>query len=204
MRMLAIESSGRTLSMALFEERRLQAEALKPAQMRQTESLAPLLKEILAGANWKASQLGAIAISLGPGSFTGLRTGLAFAKGLAFANKALLLGIPTLEAWALNEKTAEVWLQAGKGMVYRGKFIDGLASQAPDLLPLEDAQNQRDGTLKLLGNGQNSEAFLKAGVIGELALKRMARGERDEVSSLEPIYLRRPEAEILWEKLGRA
>lgn len=198
MKMLALETSGTLLSLALFEDAALKLELAAPAPMRQNESLAPLVQELLGRLNWKAGQLEAVAVSLGPGSFTGLRTGLAFAKGLCYATGAAMVGIPTLQAWAEGEGLAEVWLDARRGMAYRGAFKDSVEIKAPCMLALEQARIELGSGFKVVGDLVEGSSA-SAARVGRLALKRLQQGLVDSPASLEPIYLRRPEAEILWE-----
>lgn len=193
MKLLAIECSSKVLSLAAFESGELKAELSQEAPLRQIESLAPMTQKMLAGLNWKASELKALAVSLGPGSFSGLRSSLAFAKGLSFATGAQILGIPTLEAWA--EPNAEVWLDARRGMVYR--LSPGKEQR---MLPLEEAKAELAPGMKVLGDVVNPGARPSAAAVGRLALQRIARGEKDDPATVEPIYLRRPEHEIMWEK----
>ena len=202
MRLLAIESSAAELSLALFDGLELRLERAQPALMRQNESLAPLVVAALAEAGWKPGELGLIAISLGPGSFTGLRTGLAFAKGLSYATGAKLVGIPTLDAWALQSglNELEVWIDARKGMVYRGRYSNGRAAEPALMLPRESAEKERPAGTATVG----LEGQLKAEFVGRLALKRFAAGQVDDPLLLEPLYLRRSEAELLWEKRNGA
>jgi tRNA threonylcarbamoyladenosine biosynthesis protein TsaB len=199
LKLLALETSGPLLSLALFEDGRLLAQASAQAAMRQSESLAPLVDELLKGRGWKAGQLQAVAVSLGPGSFTGLRTGLAFAKGLCFATGAKLLGVPTLDAWAEGAGRAEVWLDARRGLVYRGSYDSGKALAEPLMMPLEEARALAKDA-PVLGDAAPQPGLADAAKVGRLAAKRLQAGESDELGSLEPIYLRRPEHEILWER----
>jgi tRNA threonylcarbamoyladenosine biosynthesis protein TsaB len=199
MKLLALETSGTLLSLALFEDSALLAQASAQAAMRQSESLAPLVDGLLKGRGWKAGQLQAVAVSLGPGSFTGLRTGLAFAKGLSFATGAKLLGVPTLEAWAEGAERAEVWLDARRGLVYRGSFASGRSLAEPSMMPLEEARALA-GSSPVLGDIAPQPGLADAAKVGRLALKRLLAGESDDAGALEPIYLRRPEHEILWER----
>ena len=202
MKLLALETSSRVLKLAAFEADTLKREVTVEAPMRQNESLAPLFRTLLDTLVWKATELEALAISLGPGSFAGLRSGLAFAKGLAYANGASLIGVSTLKAWAWPEQAegALVWLDARNGQVYRGVYRAGVALAPESMLSLEEAKAEvfpgcrQVGDLPGLGGGCSAEA------VGRLALKRLALGEKDEAASLEPIYLRRAEAELLWEK----
>lgn len=196
MKLLALETSGPLLSLAAFENGSLKLELSEAALMRQNESLAPLTEKLLTQLGWKASELNAVAVSLGPGSFTGLRTGLAFAKGLCYANSASLVGIPTLDAWAEGQAAAEVWLDARRGMIYRRK-----PGRDAEMLELEKARAElRPGTA-VLGDAIEPKRQPSAARVGRLALLRLEKGERDDAALLEPLYLRRPEAEILWEKL---
>lgn len=200
MKLLAIESSAEMLSLAVFEDGVFELELSEKAAMRQNESLAPLVEKILRESGWKASDLNAVAVSLGPGSFTGLRTGLAFAKGLCFATGALMIGVPTLEAWADGTAQAEVWLDARRGMVYRGVYEGGASLAEPRMLPLEEAKAELRPGFTILGDIAEPKGSASAIRVGRLALKRLAKGDTDPADAIEPIYLRRPEAEILWEK----
>jgi tRNA threonylcarbamoyladenosine biosynthesis protein TsaB len=193
MKLLAIESSSRRLSLAAFEGGQLKLELDEHALMRQNESLAPLAARLLEAIKWKAAELQAVAVSLGPGSFTGLRTGLAFAKGLCFATGARLIGVPTLLAWAEGRPQAQVWLDARRGMVYRHA-----PGQQPMMLPISQAKAGLAEGVELLGDTQDPEACVSAAAVGRLALLRLQKGEADDASLLEPIYLRRAEAVILW------
>jgi len=163
--------------------------------MRQNERLAPLAQDLLARLGWKAAELNAVAVSLGPGSFSGLRTGLAFAKGLCYATGARMLGVPTLQAWAEADPAAEVWLDARRGMVYRHA-----PGKEPRMMPLKEAQAELAAGTKVLGDALDEAARPSAAAAGRLALRRMERGEKDDPAAIEPSYLRRPEAEILWEQ----
>jgi tRNA threonylcarbamoyladenosine biosynthesis protein TsaB len=194
-KLLAMETSSRTLSLAAFDGGALKAELFEAAVMRQNEALAPLVQKILASLGWKAAEINAVAVSQGPGSFAGLRSGLAFAKGLSFACGASILGVPTLEAWAEADPEAEVWLDARRGLVYR-RNPGGEA----EMIPLEAAKLALKPGQKVLGDVTDPESRLGAAAVGRLALLRLAKGEKDDPSLIEPIYLRRPEAEILWEK----
>jgi tRNA threonylcarbamoyladenosine biosynthesis protein TsaB len=193
--MLAIECSSKLLSLAAFESGELKRELSEEAPMRQIERLAPLTQELLGALNWKAGGLQALAVSLGPGSFSGLRCSLAFAKGLCYATGAQMLGVSTLEAWAEIDPHAEVWLDARRGMVYR--YSPGKESR---MLPLSEAKAELAAGVKVLGDALNFEARPSAAAVGRLALKRLARGEKDDPAAIEPIYMRRPEVEILWEQ----
>ena len=98
---LGIETSTRLGSVALIDETRLIAEYRVSLEMKQAERLLPLIDAMLKETKISLSDLGAIAVSVGPGLFTGLRVGIATAKGLAMGRGLPLFPVPTLQAIAL-------------------------------------------------------------------------------------------------------
>lgn len=200
MKLLALETSSALLSLAGFEDGVLKRELSTESLMRQNENLAPLVQRLFAELGWKASQLNAVAVSLGPGSFTGLRTGLAFAKGLCYASGASLIGVPTLQAWAQGSGEVEVWLDARRGFIYRGAYKNGSSVKEPRMMPLEQARVELPAGFSVLGDVETPTGLPSAVRVGQLALQRIQLGEQDDPALLEPVYLRRAEAEILWEK----
>ncbi len=106
MRILAVDTSLRAGSVALWEDDRLVRQADLPSGESTTRLLAPTIAEQLAAVGWKPRQLDLIAVSQGPGSFTGLRVGVTTAKTLAYAAGAEVIGVHTLEAIA--------WQAAGR------------------------------------------------------------------------------------------
>jgi hypothetical protein len=85
-------------------------------------------------------------------------------------------------------------------MVYRGAYKGGRELEPPRMMPLAEAQTLRLHALPLLGDLEGASGSVSAAQVGLLALARLRRGERDEPALVEPLYLRRPEAELLWEK----
>src|SRR5438445_3979806 len=126
MRMLAIETATPTQSVALLDDDRLLAEESYDAKGSRGGLLLPTVDHVLRKAGVAAKDLDAVAVSIGPGSFTGLRVGLATAKGLALGTGATVVGVSTLEALAaayepaaalvictlLDASPAEVYLSA--------------------------------------------------------------------------------------------
>ena len=106
MRILAVDTSLRAGSIALWEDDRLVADVDLPAGQSTTQSLAPTIAAQLTAAAWNPRQLDLIAVSQGPGSFTGLRVGVTTAKMIAYVAGAEVMGINTLEAIAWQAATA--------------------------------------------------------------------------------------------------
>jgi tRNA threonylcarbamoyladenosine biosynthesis protein TsaB len=218
MKLLALEAGGPVLGAALFDGDRALARAHRRSPQRQTENLAPLVGGLLQDAGLAAAALDAVACGVGPGSFTGLRSSLAFARGLSLGRPGLrLLGVATLEAWAeawcpAGAREAWVLLDGRRGQVYRGAYRrdpGGLWSplNEPALLPLEQALAESAQAACVLSDldGRSRGAAVRpdsadlAEAVGRLALAAEAAGRPD--AGWEPRYLRRSEAEILWERL---
>lgn len=102
MRVLGIETSGEEAGIALVDDSGLVAEEQFRHEMQLSQCLHPRLEGLLRTAGWKPADLDGVAASIGPGSFTGLRIGVAAAKALAFALDRPALPVPTLEALAVE------------------------------------------------------------------------------------------------------
>jgi tRNA threonylcarbamoyladenosine biosynthesis protein TsaB len=183
----------------------------------------PAVDRALGEARITLDALGGIAVSIGPGSFTGLRIGLSTAKGLAYATGLPLVGVPTLEAmaWALPAARWQICpvLDARKQEVYAALFrheADGLRRIAEDaaMAPEELCRLIRNPTL-FLGDGVEPYGALfrerlgdkmlcpplasrgaRPACVAELGRQRLLRGERDAPETLTPAYLRPSEAEL--------
>ena len=141
MRLLAIETATPAQSVALVEDDRLLAELSYEAQGNRGGMLLPTVDRVLRKAGVAPGDLDAVAVSVGPGSFTGLRVGLATAKGLALGAGARLAGMSTLEAlaegYALTDGMICALLDAYRGEVYMAVFRRNgnvLERVAPDVV----------------------------------------------------------------------
>jgi tRNA threonylcarbamoyladenosine biosynthesis protein TsaB len=235
MRLLAIETATSAQSVALFEEDRLLADISYEANAHKGGLLLPAVDRLLKQAGLAAKDLGAVAVSVGPGSFTGLRVGLATAKGLALGTGAMLVGVPTLEVlaegYAVPDVTICALLDARRGEVFMALFRRvgaggtgiGLERVSPDaVLTPEAVQSvlaRAESPVHLIGDGavryrERFEAMLgdrvcmtetglrtvpSAAVTGLVGLRQLAGGKRPG-AVVEPVYLRKAEAEVNWEK----
>jgi tRNA threonylcarbamoyladenosine biosynthesis protein TsaB len=153
------------------------------------------------------SDIDRVAVTVGPGSFTGLRVGLAFAKGLALALGRPCVGIGTLEALAFSIDS-DGWrvaaINAGRGQLYWQIFSDGRPVTAPDVLPFETAVARilevvGYGAPILIGPGASELAkVLPASRVVELTAplpEAVARlGAQADLTPARPMYLRAPDA----------
>ena len=223
-KMLALETSTEVLSVACMENGICKISEKRAAVMRHSEELAPLVAEMMNKVGWSFKELDLLAAGLGPGSFTGIRTGLAFAKVLTFRTDIRLYGIPTMQSWVWaqseNEGQFRVILDARRGMYYTSVWLkdkeqvvekkqSGMLS-AEELI-LEMKNDPADafccGNVMLhasLSGYQPLKRCLNtvpdATHIAKAAWQRFSRGEADNPEFLEPLYLRRAEAELLWEQ----
>jgi tRNA threonylcarbamoyladenosine biosynthesis protein TsaB len=171
------------------------------------ERLAPMARDVMDKAGLAFAALDRIAVTIGPGSFTGLRVGIAFAKGLALALGKPAVGIGTLEALAA-EGAGLVFpaIDARRGQLYLQAFEDGRALMAPDALTAEVAaarlaELSQGRPFTLVGSGAALLADLSPTAVGIPAegadARHVARlGSARTPGPLKPLYLRAPDAKL--------
>lgn len=126
MKVLAIESSAVAASIAVAEDDKLLCEYTTNYKKTHSQTLMPMIEEVTNMINLDLSELDIIAVSKGPGSFTGLRIGVATAKGLAHTLEIPIVGVPTLDALAYNiactDKIICPLMDARRSQVYTGLY----------------------------------------------------------------------------------
>lgn len=229
MSILAIDTASSVSSVAVASEGKLRSEVTVEAGRTHSETLLSHIEGALAFAGVGRSALIGVAVSIGPGSFTGLRIGLSTAKALAYGLGIPLVGVSTLAALALAFPVPGIYtlalMDAQKGNAYAGLYewkagelfevrpvhvaplADAIAEAAamgrPVLLTGELVQKRRSRLVDLPENVSLAPAHLltaRAAYVAQLGSARLAAGESDDVMTLEPFYIRRSEAEVLWEK----
>ena len=213
--LLAVDTSTLWIGLALYDGKCVVSEETWLSQNHHSVELAPALSSLLERSGVAGHDLSALAIALGPGSFTSLRIGLAFIKGLALALHLPVVGVPSLdilaEAQPVREQPLAVILQAGRGRLavgwYRSQAGRWLSSGEPEMTTAEElAQSIRKPTL-VCGELSNDERLLLArkhknvilaspaqslrrpGFLAEIAWKRWQAGQVDEPVALAPLYL---------------
>lgn len=139
---LSIDTALGETSLALSQGERLVSEFHHPARDQQAKMLVPWVEAMLKQNNVWYPDLGGIAVSIGPGGFTGIRIGLATARALAFAAKKPIAGFSTLEILAAHSNVGKVTavLPAGRGLVFHQQFAEGIKPLTePQMLVLEPA-----------------------------------------------------------------
>lgn len=209
MNILALDTCLGACSVAVLVDDVPAATIVEAMTRGHQERLGGMVAEAMADALLGFVDLDRIAVTIGPGSFTGLRVGLAFAKGLALASGRPWVGIGTLEAMAASAGGAGVvaaCLDAGRGQVYLQVFVDGRAVTDPEVLS-RDVVGARlssvwtTGPLRLVGSGAALLAELAPGaeVIAltapdPIAVARLASVDQPPLSPPRPLYLRAPDA----------
>ena len=143
---LGIDTTGRYCSAALIDGEKILARASQEIGVGHAEVLGPMVQDLLARAKTPISQVGKIAVCVGPGSFTGLRVGLSFAKGLALPHNIPLVGISALEIWAktFDPEGARSIIAAAdvkRGQILYQNWVGGACADAPALLEYETAES---------------------------------------------------------------
>ena len=222
-RILGLETATQRASVGLLIDGEVVVEQSVPAQGSHAVSLLPLIDAVLRQADCGVDALDAVAVSSGPGSFTGLRVGISVAKGFARATGVRLVAVPTLEALARTVPGAPgmvcALLDARKGELYAACFessAGGCRRLTADRLVTPEALVALLPTpCVVVGDGVTvCESVLRGqlgervtllpaethgprgGVIAALGWERLQAGQLADVPSLEPTYVRPSEAEL--------
>jgi tRNA threonylcarbamoyladenosine biosynthesis protein TsaB len=201
MRVLAIDTSTLTASVAVVVDGVVVA-ASEARTGAHSERLMPLVAEVTGRAGVAPRSLDAVAVGAGPGSFTGLRIGMATAKGIAFAAGVPLWLVSSLAALAHGVPGLAVGaLDARRGEVYAGFYRDGVAVAAERVVPpaelaaaIAAIRGERE-PVTVVGDipGADHTRTPSAAAVGLLALA----GDRvDALAGGAPAYLRPAEAEV--------
>ena len=227
MRILAIETATLAGSAALLDGDRVIGQSLLDIALTHSERLMAMVDHLLRDCGWDVARLEALAVSVGPGSFTGLRVGIATAKGLALARGLPVAPVPTLDALASNLPFADSpvcpLLDARKGEVYLSLYRwngDRMDRQweylalspraaaerlAPPVIVIGDGVPACRPFLAHLGAGLRvappTHTAPSAAVVGWLGGRMLESGRAVGAEALEPLYLRPSAAEL---RAGRA
>lgn len=222
MNLLAVDTSTTSCSVALLSGGRLLSERTITDGKTHSIHLMPLIHELLEGCRWVVADLDAMAVTRGPGTFTGLRIGISTVKGLAAAVRVPVVGISSLAALAfphLGQNRAVVPLiDARRGEVYYARYSgdmrateplgpiavaapEAVADEAPDgaLLIGSGARLYRDlfrSRCPRVQVGDNAQHVIRAASVGRLALARTVMPDRDCAAALVPDYIRKSDAQI--------
>ena len=230
MLLLAFETSAKAASVALFGDGKLLAEAYQNTGLTHSQTLMVMAEDALKTAGKTAADVTAVAVAEGPGSFTGVRIGVAAAKGFAWGKELPCCGVSTLEAMAAGLGLWEGYIcpcmDARRSQVYNAMFYVNqgkLERTAPDraiaLADLAAELKELKGPIFLVGDGAElchktlgseipnlilppeHKRHQRAVGVGLMAMEKLAAGENCDGAALTPNYLRLSQAER--EKLER-
>jgi len=216
--LVALDTATGYASLALHDGFQVRVEHTWESQRRHTVELLPRLVAALEQVGLGAEHLSGVAVTRGPGSFTGLRVGIAVAKGLALARGLPLVGVPTLDVVAAaqgrDRRPLCAVLQAGRGRLcvatYRWRAGGWVAREEARLTTWSALVGQTVVPTLFCGEidpaGADALASLgelavlvpaaarlrRAGFLAEVAWRRLKRGETDDPATLTPIYLQYP------------
>lgn len=233
-RLLALETSWSTGSVALFTQGRLLSERSISEGMRHGRDLVPVVSELVDAAGLSPQDINAVAVSAGPGSFTGLRIAATVARMLAWQNSAATVAVPTLQAIAAQ--AAELARRGGnseivavgdalRGGIYAARFAvpaEGVAGPPQYIAtetvgPAEEIAEAIAEDSLITGDGLKRFAALfgryvhapadiwhpTAAMTGEIGLWMLKEGRGTDPAKLEPLYVRQPAPEEVWQRRQR-
>lgn len=225
MKLLALDSSGLVASVAVVTEEAMLAEYTVNYKKTHSQTLLPMLEEIVKMIDMELSEIDAIAVAAGPGSFTGLRIGSATAKGLGLALNKPIIPVPTLDGLAYNlfgtDKVICPLMDARRNQVYTGLYEFNKEEfrivKQQNVVTVEeiiDTINQQGKEVIFLGDGtavykeiirekikvdyQFAPVHLnrqRAGAVGALAIQLYQKKQIETAEQHEPVYLRLSQAE---------
>lgn len=229
MLVLSVDSSYSTATCALIKDDKILAEINLNDKKQHSVILMRLIDSILKEYEIDINDIDAFIISRGPGSFTGLRIGMATLKGLAFASKKPLISVSTLDALAYNSISFQGIICPIMDALRDNIYTCLYKNENNNLTPLIKGQclniNElvtilKEQTLPIIfvGDGvakhkeflqenipnsffaPNHSNFPKASSVGELGIKKINDGVIENIDSINPIYLRKSQAEREYEK----
>jgi tRNA threonylcarbamoyladenosine biosynthesis protein TsaB len=218
---LGLDTATKACSAAVWKQGAVLARECVPMERGHTEALIPMVERVLGAAALAFRDLDLIAVTVGPGAFTGLRVGLAAARGIALAADIPCIGVTTLEAIAAavprqeqDERIVLVVLETKRGDFYAQAFSpEGIglaaprvvdATALPDLVQVREAVVAGDAAAAVIAElraaGVVAELatvaeFADAGVVADIAARRFLAKE-GPLQPPSPLYVRRPEAQL--------
>ena len=217
MRILALDSTANTSTAAVLEDGVLLSLYTANIKNTHSETLLPMVKSVLDTLKLTVDDIDAFAVSEGPGSFTGVRIGVATVKGLAFGREKKCVGVSTIEALAKNMEGFDgvvcPIMNARRGQVYTGAFLKGkriLEDQCMLLCDLIPFLEKYGAPIYFVGDGysliegMDNKLFMhtpemlryqNAYSVGKIAYEKILNGEFVTDSELRVEYLRKAQAE---------
>ncbi len=200
--LLAVDTSTAQIGLGLYDGVQVVAESIWQSQQHHTIELAPALADLMKRTGVAMADIQAVGVALGPGSFTALRVGLAFVKGLALARKLALVGIPTLDVVAGGQPASKLplvaVLQAGRGRI-AAQHYRPVGEQQHLLCPWSAQGTPQITTADALADSIEKPTIV-AGELTAAERQRLARKKVNVLLPAPPQCVRRPSilAQLAW------
>ena len=196
MNIIAIETATDICGIALIKNGKCIEKVEKQIPKKHAEQLPVFYETLINSSNYNKLKINAIAVSIGPGSFTGLRVGLGFAKGLAYAKNLPIIPVPTLDALGISSKLINkysVLLYSHRDIVYCQDFKKNRAFIKPRAIQWEKIDHSKQifhyGCEKLIKKENHQILIPSAQKVGELAAKHYEAWLVKDFYDLVPNYI---------------
>lgn len=224
---LAVETSGRIGSIAIVDDGKVLAEDTFSHGLQHAAQIICRIDALLKAQQWQPRDLQELYLSIGPGSFTGLRIGVTLIKTLSFVTGARIAAVPTLDVLARNAPTEAqnviVVLDAKREQIFTARYSREEAtgpwviSEPPHLDRLDAMLSRSPRPVHLIGEGipyhrqfigEDPQVIVtdsavwraRASVVAELGTALLRDGMATDPQKLVPLYIRKPEAQEKWEQ----
>jgi tRNA threonylcarbamoyladenosine biosynthesis protein TsaB len=218
--LLAVDTSTTWIGLALYDGTRVLGEMTWQSKNHHTVELSPGIHELLNRCGMRSTDLEALGVAIGPGSFTSLRIGLALVKGMALALRIPVVGVPTLDVLVAAQPVRDIQLaallQAGRSRLalvwYEAKDGKWRSRSEPQIITAEELVLQLNKPTLVVGEinaterqvlsrrrknaimASPAQSLRRPSYLAEIAWERWRAGQVDDVISLSPIYLHVAEA----------
>ncbi|HEX5243725.1 MAG TPA: tRNA (adenosine(37)-N6)-threonylcarbamoyltransferase complex dimerization subunit type 1 TsaB [Tepidisphaeraceae bacterium] len=224
---LAVETSGRVGSIAIVEDGKVVAEDTFSHGLQHAAQIICRIDALLKARQWQPRDLQELYLSIGPGSFTGLRIGVTLVKTLAFVTGARMAAVPTLDVLARNApaeaRNVIVVLDAKREQIFTARYSreettsPWVITEPPHLDRLNAMLSRSPRPVHLIGEGipyhrqfigEDPQVIVtdaelwraRAAIVAELGSVLLREGMASDPQKLVPFYIRKPEAEERWEQ----
>ncbi len=232
MLVLGIETATPQVGVAIGGHEGIIASFHTTRDRRHAETLAPAIRFLCDQAQMKLSQIGVVAVDIGPGLFTGLRIGLATAKAIAHACRIPMIGVSSLDLTAFparfTDRLIVSTVDARRGEIFYATYrrapggiqlmsepavdrpvdvADSLMALSAETLVVGDGAERYADVLSAVRGAEIGREGLRhpnAGALVELAHAKALREEFVSLSEISPFYLRAPDARINWQQRERS
>lgn len=229
MKILGIDTSSNASSVAVIEDNKLICEYTVNTKTTHSQKLMPMIENMLLMSEVSINDIGAIAICIGPGSFTGLRIGMATAKAIAHVRDLPIIGVNSLEILGANmdlcDKKICSILDAQRNQVYMGKYkfennkiveiqpvdvveienlLEEISNESEEWIMVGEATHKYEDKIKVISNIKipaPSNNVTKASSLCSIAIKKYNENiDIHDCYNINPMYIRKSQAEVQYEE----